>query len=72
MDSIKNSELLNEAISFILQANDMEIHEIMEAVSARYQNAFPDWDVVYIALPKNDTEARKRILDYALATLNNA
>ncbi|MDO5399359.1 MAG: hypothetical protein Q4F17_00070 [Eubacteriales bacterium] len=48
----------------IKQADTMELEAIMQLIEAQYRERFPDWEVHYLALPKNDQKQRKRILDW--------
>ena len=62
---------LDEALAGVLDrishADDIEINEIIQAVIRRYQRVYPGWEVVFLALPKNDPEERKRLLESILA-----
>ena len=42
------------------------VEELMDAVFARKRELFPDWDIVYIALPKNNWKERRRTLEMVL------
>ena len=53
---------LEDILKFIKQADDKEISEIMEAVRCRFAVAFPDWEVLYLSCPKNDSVQRKQTL----------
>ena len=57
---------LEEIITYIEQADDLEINEIMSAVRKRFQTAFPDWEVIYLSCPKDDALQRRHTLDYLL------
>ena len=46
---------MRKIIAKIEQADDVEIRRIMDAVEQRYALAYPDWDVVYIAMHKDPT-----------------
>ena len=52
---------LSEVLSFIAQADDGQLNDIATALSARYKSLFPDWEVVYLALPLHDAERREKI-----------
>ena len=41
------------------------IEKLTDAVFERKRELFPQWDIVYLAMPKNNWEERKRILDMA-------
>ena len=55
---------LQELISRIQKADDIEINEMMGAIRQRYQKLFPDWEIIYLAFPKKDPAARQVLLDY--------
>ena len=54
---------LDDVLKRIETANDYEINEIMEAVRCRFAVAFPDWEVLYLSCPKNDSVQRKQALE---------
>ena len=55
---------------FVCSATDDEMHDIISAVIRRYEYTYPDWDVIYLALPKEDFSERNRILQKVIAELN--
>ena len=56
---------LSDILSFIDQADDGQLNDISAALSARYKTLFPDWEVVYLALPCQDPERRKQLWELA-------
>ena len=56
---------LSEVLSFIAQADDSQLNDITTALSARYKSLFPDWEVVYLALPLHDAERREQLWEMA-------
>ena len=50
----------------ISKADSAQIDILMDAVFARKRELYPQWDIQYMALPKDDWEERKRILEFAL------
>ena len=56
---------LEDIILFISQADDTQLNEITSALTARYKTLFPDWEVVYLALPLQDLERREQIWELA-------
>ena len=56
---------LAEVLSFISKADDAQLNDITTALSARYKTLFPDWEVVYLALPLHDPQRRDEL--WALA-----
>ena len=56
----------DEVLQKIESADDHEIEQIMDAVRKRFAGAFPDWEVLYISLPKHNEKERQKTLDYLL------
>ena len=56
---------LEDIILFISQADDTQLNEITRALTARYKTLFPDWEVVYLALPLQDPERREQLWELA-------
>ena len=56
---------LEEILLFIAQADDGQLNDITTALSARYKSLFPDWEVVYLALPLHDAERREKVWEMA-------
>ena len=52
---------LSDVLSFISQADDAQLNDITTALSARYKVLFPDWEVLYLALPLHDAERREEL-----------
>ena len=59
---------LESVLSYIEQADDTQLSEITDALSARYRVLFPDWEVAYLALPLHDPDRRAQILELARRT----
>ena len=57
-------------INYIQSSNDIEIHEIAQAITHRYKTRFPDWDVTLLSLP-NDPAERERILTWLIDFYRN-
>lgn len=53
----------------ISEANDIEINQMLDAITERYKKCYPDWEVAFLALPLKDTEQRKVILESAIRTM---
>lgn len=51
-----------ELVNQILQADAAALDDISKALTNRYMTLFPDHEVIYMALPKNDPKERKRLL----------
>ena len=52
---------LEDIFLFISQADDAQLNDITTALSARYKVLFPDWEVLYLALPLHDAERREEL-----------
>ena len=61
-----NDKVLMEEIA---QAGSEKLDEILSAVEARYKVLFPEWEVVYLALSRNDPQERSRQLDFMVEFL---
>ena len=59
---------LTDVLSFISQADDAQLNDITTALSARYKVLFPDWEVLYLALPLHDAERREQLWQLARKT----
>lgn len=55
---------MEELLQRIQNANDLEIQQIMAAVRMRYMLQYPDWEVFYLAIPKDDPAERMKSLQY--------
>ncbi len=55
--------------ALILQADFQDLEDIQNVLRIRYAELFPDWDIVYLALPKGDPQARKSHLELAIKHL---
>lgn len=56
---------ISDVLSYIAQADDGQLNEITSALTVRYKVLFPDWEVVYLALPLQDLERREQIWELA-------
>ena len=59
---------LEDIFLFISQADDAQLNDITTALSARYKVLFPDWEVLYLALPLHDAERREELWTQARKT----
>lgn len=41
----------------IEHAGDDEIDDIITAITQRYNREYPDWEIAFLSLPKNDPQA---------------
>ena len=58
--------ILDDILQYIHQADDDEINQIIDALTARYKRVYPGWEVIFAALPLNDMERRRTMLEQAL------
>ena len=56
--------MYTELISVIQSADASELEDILDAAIKRKRELFPDWDILYLAIPKNDADERMRTYDY--------
>ena len=50
----------------ISNADSAQIDIILEAAFARKRELYPQWDIQYMALPKDDLEERRKILEFVM------
>ena len=60
---------IREIVDYVEKATEEEVDCILNAVFQRRRKLFPDWDMIYFALPKNDPAERKRLLEQSLEVL---
>ncbi len=59
-------------LEYTSQAGEIELNDILDAAQMRYAKLFPDWDIMYLALPKKtDPEKRKECLESVIDYLRN-
>lgn len=56
------SMTMNYVLHRIRKADDTEIQEIISAIIQRYGTKYPDWEVVFLSLPKHDPSYRSETL----------
>lgn len=54
---------MSDILSKIQQADDNEINEIIDAITQRYSEVYPDWEIMFLALPRHDPDACLRKLE---------
>jgi len=54
----------------IKRADLQELDTLVGAIEERYRVLAPDWEVVYLALPKKDLKARKNNIELAMNILS--
>lgn len=63
---------LKDVISKIRDANDAEISEMIKAIVQRYEAVYPGWEVLFLSLPKDDPDQRRRYLEAAFGILQKS
>lgn len=58
---------INAILSGIPQADDQQINRILDSVRQWYRDTYPDQEVIFLSLPKNDPIRRRAILEWAMA-----
>ena len=58
--------ILDDILQYIHQADDDEINQIIDALTARYKRVYPGWEVIFATLPLEDTQRRRTMLEMAL------
>ena len=43
-------------LTYIMQADEILLDEILEAAVSRRRQLYPDWEMLYFALPKQDRQ----------------
>ena len=62
----QNSDFeLEEVLAYIEDADALEIDPILNAITRRYCRLFPDWDILFLSLPR-EPEQRKHQLEQML------
>ena len=56
--------MLTELFKTIQSADASDIDDILHIAIERKRYLFPDWDILYLAVPKNDKEAQSKTLEY--------
>ena len=62
---------MGDLIKTIQLANDEELSQIILEIIARYGALHPDWEVIFLSLPKNDLKERRRCIRAAVSMLKN-
>lgn len=62
-------DVMDEVYMKVEEAGMEEIDELLGAAIERKRELFPDWEILYLAMPKRDTQKWKEILDQVYAYL---
>ena len=52
---------MEEILEWIQNAYVEELQEIMQAIEKRYQEEYPDWNVIYVAVPTDPVLRREKL-----------
>lgn len=59
--------MLGRILKFLIGHADTELTEmVLQEVYQRKEELFPDWEIVYVALPKKDRNKRREYLEWML------
>ena len=56
------NESLGSVLMYIDQADSGQVSQIVQALTTRYSQLYPDWETSFLSFPKNDPAQRKQIL----------
>ena len=56
---------IETVLDWIEQADFRQLQEAMDAIQDRFALLYPQWDILYLALPKNDPPRREALLGKA-------
>ncbi len=59
-------DMKQSILAYIMQADEILVDEILEAAVSRRRQLYPDWEMLYFALPKGD---RPKWPDYLVEVL---
>ena len=60
---------MDDVLKLIRLADDIELSKIILEVITRYGILHPDWEIVFLSLPKDEPEERERCIHAAAAML---
>lgn len=64
--------LMKMLLSKIEYADDQEIAQMTQAIIRRYSRVFPDWEIMFLSMPKFDQAERVRTAEYLLASIRES
>lgn len=54
-------DMFHELLAYIENADDKQLNQMMTAIESRYRSAYPDWEVIYVAVQREPKERKKNI-----------
>ena len=60
---------LKLGLKWIENADSLVLNDVLAAVHKRYGYLFPDWEMIFMSLPKMATEERNMELDKMIAVI---
>lgn len=55
------SKSVNDILAAIENADDIEINQILDAVTRRYNRVFPEWEVLFLSISRDPEEKNKQL-----------
>ena len=56
------NESLGSVLMYIDQADSGQVSQIVQALTTRYSQLYPDWETSFLSFPNNDPAQREQIL----------
>ena len=53
---------IDDVLEYIDRTDDLQLSEIIRAIIHQYNEVHPDWEISFLALPKNDSLQREQML----------
>ena len=63
---------MEQILSDIQQADSAQLNDIILTVVARYRQLYPGWEVMFLSLPKDDADLRRKTVDRVCALLKES
>ena len=60
---------LQYLLRFVSGSDTTELSQLMDCINQRYRDLYPNWEVIYLALPQNNKDERQRLLKKALSLI---
>lgn len=59
--------MIRKIIRYLIKRADAELIEtVLDAVYKRKEELFPEWEIIYVALPRKDRDERRGYLEWIL------
>ena len=60
---------INEILDQIKKSDDTQLSEIIQSVIRKYGVLHPGWEIIFLSLPRDDPEARRKCVEETVAFL---